>query len=1024
MNLFGGTFMLSPLGRRFNSLSVLCFAWIVCCQPFAIVAAPSIQDQQEQSSGPLQQCRDLLECEIPGNTASNDSTNTRAHNYIDWFHFWLRIGVAALLIFLIWSSRRGILVLMRDLREDSLRHEKESRVISDQIVSELLAVELRRIFSIHDLAYEYIRHHFRNQEISNSQTCADMTRLRSQIDPKNILIEDTLGYPNPFHEDLGQISTQAGPINAIIPLQSILHLLMLRPKTMIQGSVQKKGTQEVVIAQLFKGKHSWSWRLPSDHDNQGGEPNRADHRIQITNLAYHIANRIMGQSSNLISSLPGKDFKRYTQLLENMIAFLQADSGEEAYANLKTAHEDFSKKQPTDIRTYYMNYFMALIAIKHYESKAKNEHVSDNGDLDKAYKYLSDAISAEPVILSSLLNVLNSLFGAPRLMLHWKPEVFKQLSAQVGIETSFFSRFVFSNDQLRARRLANQLGNVNAAFGYVLEKNPKKEQIDISFDADFEKSTIDSTRINLENAIGSYQRAFSYDRFDPLHLANEAEVELKLSDHLQPADSFLVQRLKHRTHVGRLLDEACREKMRNQRNYKYALLRNGNYNYYLADFHRADKYLKQSLKLDPSFSVAARNLATVYSAQNQFIKALDACDLSLDYASTKTEHTLFSKTMHGWIHNSRGWAYFQLARKQRSSLPLPDQIHYQDWDSWLNAAKSDFSESFSILKDQNVQTIPVINLFLLSLESFFGTTHMQEMKSPLNNKKLRYDVKCLRAYFNELPPDNTFTCLYRSVFINPELFSRLFKSCWNNHVFMPSEYYGVIGDLWLMHSYLSEYIANDRSLSQQQKDYFHQLWLIFARSTNLKLEEIRYNLRTALKKLTSFVPPCYFGIHFLWSNQVNIALPSWGLRWAKIDQQYGKLQPILFNSASIKKDGFSFAILNHALWRYVYFALISIFSSTDHYRFFATARKIAERQSECKRVFSLLDGYLQAYSVGDDLRLKARLGAYRQELLDEVVGILTILVERGPQCVNPWRKEQLQQVRSFLLKDVLPLKSR
>lgn len=1013
----------SLLLRRLVSITALPFTWIVCCQPFVLLAAPTIQEPSKQVSPSLQQCQGRLDCgtaaaDAPP-TAPVDPAHNQPHLYSDWLGFVLKslAGIIAFWLFIrVFLGSQQIQITMRDLRKDSLKLDKDSKALLDQTITELLAVELRRIFNIHDLAYQYIRDRFRSEEIANSQTCADMTRLRTQIDATKFLMEDTSKQASPFHEDLGQITTQAGPINAAIPVASFLSFFKLKPNIMVQGSVQSQGEQDMVIAQLLKGKDSWSWRLPSDHDDQTDQHNYPDYRHYVTDLAYHMANRIMGQSSDLISSLPGRDFKKYTQFLESLISYLQAGSEEEAYNKLCQLHEEFSHKQPTDTRTYYMNYIMALIAIRRSESQGNGAKA--NTELNKACNYLKSAVKAEPMIVTSILNIFTSFPGPWRLGLNWKPNVIQQLCTELGIEQKTFPpKFTSFTDKGKAVQLANNLGNVSAAMAYVLEKLPEQKRIS----QNPVDTTTDIFRGRLEQAIGYYQRASSYDRKDPLYVANQAEAELKLSDHLIPNDSFLVQRLNHRTHICQLLNDACREEMKEHKNYKYALLRNGNFNYYLGDFIRAEECFLKALQLDSTFFVASRNLASVYSARNLFIKALDQCDGSLDDVSTETEHTLLSQSLHGWIHNNRGWAYLQLAIRHRASMQVAAQtISVQECESWLDAAQSDFFEAFRILKE--AQTIPVVNVFLLALERFFGRieTHGTDFFPASDDLNLK---NWLVGNLNALPPANTFTKLYRAIAHGPKKFLGLFQACWNNHELVSSEYYGLINDLLLLRAYLKKYKIKANQLTLVQRSYLSELYHAFVRTDESRIDDgelnrLESNLAEILRKLSNYVPPCYYGIHFLWNGQENVALHCWHLRRVQIDKKYFSIHRL-----SIKSSGFPFTVLNHALYRYVYFVLISIFSSIDHYRSQVTEEKIEDRRLECQRIFALLDDYLQVSSSGDDSFLKERLRSYRRELLDELDAILSVLIDRGPDCVTAWRKTQLEQVRSFLRR-VLPLSKR
>ena len=249
-----------------------------------------------------------------------------------------------------------------------------------------------------------------------SPTCADVTSLWSQVEIKSILYEEPSRLAvgsSPFNEAVGQITTTAGPVVAQFNLASLGRFIQSRraDNIFIDGSVQRHDNQTHVVAKLGHGKQAWAW----DHHQQ------KETLVQvIDDLAYHAANRIMGQTSQLIDVLPGAHFKTYTHLLSSFITYLQASSpieinrkGSEAakrpwprqeskpsddgsgstYSDkVKTlidALEQFRVAEPTDVRTYYMLYIMGIIAIS-------------NRQYDKAKEWLEHASKIETSVAVSI----------------------------------------------------------------------------------------------------------------------------------------------------------------------------------------------------------------------------------------------------------------------------------------------------------------------------------------------------------------------------------------------------------------------------------------------------------------------------------------------------------------------------------------------------------------------------------------------------------------------------------------------
>jgi tetratricopeptide (TPR) repeat protein len=235
--------------------------------------------------------------------------------------------------------------------------------------------------------------------------------------------------------------------------------------------------------------------------------------------------------------------------------------------------------------------------------------------------------------------------------------------------------------------------------------------------------------LDLEDAERAHHRASMYDPKNPLFLSNRAEVLMKLADHQQPKDMFLEVRLHYRLLAQQLLRQACSETK--HQNIKYAYLRNGHYLLSRGDLREAEHYYGKALHHDASFVVAARNLASVYSIIGDYDKAIKVCDDALGLLGQNGGHLYTSKVMHGWIHNSRGWAYLLKARQRRFDLkraftdPHAQQAEFQtvwkdrECESWLKAAEVELQEAIKVLKHFNHHFVPAFNLYLTYVEEEF-----------------------------------------------------------------------------------------------------------------------------------------------------------------------------------------------------------------------------------------------------------------------------------------------------------------
>ncbi len=802
------------------------------------------------------------------------------------------VAIVALLFDAIrpWKHSRETIIQLRDLSsfEPPKNQTKTSEsngsnidLKKDRALTELFAAKLRKIISVHDLAYQYCRIHFRNQGMYNSATCADMTSVLSQVDIKTLFFEEpnrlAIGS-SPFNDDLGQISSKVGPVEASFSLRGLVQFFQSRngANIHITGSIQEHKDGPRVVAQLSYSKQSWAWDINPAQIKDIASSHTIDIPDFLEELAYHVTNRIMGQTSQLIDALPGDHFEKYSKLLSEFIFFIQAESPElqqssplakarikQNYNRLTHALHTFLESEPTDIRSYYMLYIIGIIAIGRRE-------YSD------AQTFLEKASIIEPSVVATILQA-----SLPLRQLKWRRGMIHQLP-----NIHLLQRKVSKPDRARALELAKGLANVNAALGFSIE---------LTMQRDHEKKEVKSFS-RLEQAADAYQRAFDYKSDDPLLVSNLADVKLKMSDALQPKDYYLDHRLRLRTEAQQLLNKACHMKRNDHR--KYAYLRMGHYQLRRGDLKQAEHYFVKAWKADQSFLVAARNLASIHSMRRNHDKAIEVCNQALQEAGGNRSHYLMTKQIHAWIHNSRGWAYLKKAKEVRSatSTVLMDSATISECGSWLNLAEKDFNEAISLLTESSgQQSIPQLNLFFTFCEkSLLANT-------PSTNQLMERLVNIL----SKMQSDSYFAKLYRSLLSErPESFGELFQSYWSQQAFVPAEYLGILADLQLLKSYF-ESQDNESSCDG-----------------NANLKMLVRNLGSAIDLINEYLPSCFLGLQYLWSGHPERAVTCWKKR---LDQLKRPTKKQLASKVTSNA-------LNYELWSYLYQGLMTIFTQAGHTR--------------------------------------------------------------------------------------------
>lgn len=803
----------------------------------------------------------------------------------------LIVFLTVLVIFLFdairpWKHNCETIIQVMDLRQDNNQNYlTESTQMSstkdslsrDRALTELFAAKIRKVISIHDLAYQYCLVHFRNQEIYNSHTCADMTSVWSQVEIKSLFF----GEPNrlaigssPFNDNLGQISSKVGPVQASFSLSGLIQLLESRSTRNIHvsGSLQDYSDGPRFVTQLAYGKQSWAW------DNNNIVKSRfvqADSTISdlLDDSAYHVTNRIMGQTSQLIDVLPGEAFKKYSELLQAFITFIQTNppgvdkeqdkshaDREYNYNRLIQSLNEFLKHEPTDIRSYYMLYIIGIIAI-------------DRGDFQEATKLLKKAYIIEPSVLTVIIG-----FAGPLIQMKWKRWIVQSISS-----IHFKHRYSSRPDRLRAFELAKGLANVNTALAFSLENLLQTHEI----------RTESESHLLLEDAVAAYQRAYDYKSDDPLLASNLAQAKLKLSDSMQPKDLYDDYRLRLRIEAHQLLKKACR--MKRNHHTKYAWLRMAHFHLRRGDLIQASRFFKKAWDDDSSFLVAARNLANTYSMLGNYDEAIRICDRALFEAGTNRNHYFVNVQIHGWIHNSRGWAYLRKAKKMRkdiSDLSIASNT-VSECRTWLNLASADFDEAITLMNQPGSlgqSSIPVLN-------KLFGSWETSVLERASVDFMSEFVVALLA-----MPNESCFTGIYKSLrSARPQSCEKLIKEHWRKQTFVPSEYLGMIADFQLLTEYINYFSARERNNSCVAEKYF---------------ERTLKNLEFSLNIIHEYLPSGFLGLAYLWSGHPGRAEKCWVQRLKTLEKHTCPKIDYPLTSAA----------LNQEIWCELYQGLINVFS--------------------------------------------------------------------------------------------------
>lgn len=602
-----------------------------------------------------------------------------------------------------------------------------------------------------------------------------------------------------------------------------------------------------------------------------------------------------------------------------------------------------------------------------------------------AREYLTTAKAIEPSVIATVLRA-----GVSLKKLKWNQGL---LQGFPSLLDSFGK--VSRSDRIRAVELARGLANVNAALGFTLEQSLQSEQ----------NTDLLTTRLILEDAASAYERAFEYKSDDPLFLSNQAEVKLRLSDALQPKDSYLDLRLRLRTEAQRLLEKACRIGRCDHQ--KFAWLRMGHYKLRRGDLIQAASFYQRAWDADPSFLVAARNLATTYAMRGDNDRAIEICDKALQQVGVNRSPNLTTQQIHAWIHNSRGWAYLRKAIHIRKS-EVKSPLQLADARTWLQLAKNNFESAIRLMdmrsdkKSLEQKTIPTLNLLFTSWEESLLIDGILDDNIINNLKNSLVAVQdgggFAKLYMSILPP-------------NQKEFGLLLEKQWINHSYVPSEYLGLIADLQMLNDYVM--IRKDVAPSSEIAD----------------LDIVTENIANALEYFNQNLPSCFLGLHYLWSGHPERAVHCWRQRLEKLAKPPGE---ICANSASLnvsEVSEISSAALNMELWSYLYQGLVDLFArvpllerttfvSQSEYQvwlaiskdsvvessadFFFSARLLDVFQSDfhwCFSPFRRKDQPLQLFKLALLLEHSSPTRQYALDLLAEAREIGDILMYRCPEGI-------------------------
>ena len=894
---------------------------------------------------------------------------------IDFFivSFVLAVVVIVIFVLKLLLQPRELVISFEDLRMDMNDQETNLKTMRDQAITELFAADLRKVFSIHELAISYCRQHFMNQDVAASKTCADMTNIWSQVDIRSVIIDDPAHMSiesSPFHEDLGEIKTQTALLEANIPLAALKRFMQAQKgdNIFVNGSFQDYGDTHLLVAQLRHGRNSWAWTQIQEKDQPLP--------FLINDLSHHVANRIMDQRSKLIHTLPGDHFKQFTDLISTFVKYLQTyiqvstepslakmNDDHTSYNQLKAKLQDFIDLEPCDLRTYYMAYIIGLLAIRREE-------------YDDAYSFLQHAARTEPFVISAVSRA-GFLLGRQKSSLDLFQRaimLFKQISPSNR------------HDRVKAINLNNVIAHVNSTLGFVLERSLEQ------FAGDPAKQTE-----KLENAGRAYQRALEYDPTNPLYQSNLAEVNMKLADHQQPKDIFLEERLHFRSQAEKLLQKACQNKSKHHRNIKYAYLRMGHFCFSRADLEHAKLYYKHANQDDSDFIVAARNLATVYSIQGKYDDAIKVCNEALNAVGLKGSYSLLSGAMHGWIHNSLGWAYYLKAktrRKQLESIKTTTRFeckteHYlndNECESWLGVAKLHLQEAIQLLQKYEQHAVPLINLYFVDLElACLG-------------KLADEDMLTTGSQISSLPKDNIFSKIFHAAIEDSDGFLLFFKNLWIEHQLIPSEYIGVLGDILLFLDYFADCSIATNCQGKKALQKLHP-----SMTTEHGWNTIQERLEDAVVHIQELLPSCFLGLFYLWWKKPERAVNCWQSRLGKMDEDTKYLYPI-GEPTPVE--------INSALWRYLYWGLILVFYDRSQQSPLDPVglEKTANLLQTFENTFEKLKNIMAVGNRSLSQVAPASTIEYAGNLLAEACDIYAILIKQRPAKIRSWQEAELHKL--------------
>lgn len=708
-----------------------------------------------------------------------------------------------------------------DLRDlGNVNHE-----LVGQSVTELVAARLQYILRIHDLAYDNFRKYFRQTEIINNNNYSDMTAVIQEFDIQPILVEDptqlSIGASSKTQE-LGEVSTKTGVLEAKFSLSDIQKLFKKSNPNLsrLTGSLQTYAGQTRLVGMLANRGKTWGWII--DQKDVRTPPNIKESDLasawphELTKeLAYHAANRILGETSELIDILPGTHFRSYTDLLKKFTDYLYRSSPD-SWGELVNLYNVYYNQEPSNIRTYYAGYVLSILSIyrKNYPT---------------AYQLLRQVVAIENTVIAALLSVEGdpARFGwGKRMLAEYKakfpPPVHSFAWRRYRRLQQCFGRH--RSDHLKGLELAKGLGNINLALGFTLERladtPPKPGELGKQFQ-------VKTTQQYLEEASDAYQRALDFRPNDPLLLSNYARVLIKRADHLPwikvehgedcrlryQAEEALEKIGEPEAKHGRNISTGSR------RNVKYLFLQKGLFKLYRGQIKEAINNYLLAIEHAPDCLVAQRNLANAYTKQGEYDQAINILTSALKDVGQSHEAQINLERMHSCLHNSRAWAYFLQARNRRLHHQVMDD---PDAKMLLGLASDDLDEAYSLLPPfqpdhdddtQNLKMMIDMNRILVWCEQRLiarsNPAGFNENSSHLNLKLKAFTQKyksCCYEPFRMVGSVDYVRVLIGDYDVEP------FADVWKRSTVAASDYQGFLVDIVCLHDYLQKFTGVDPEL--------------------------------------------------------------------------------------------------------------------------------------------------------------------------------------------------------------------